>query len=346
MPEALKEGGGGHLQPYNTNDGRFGSNNNGGTSEPTGNGAPAPSEPNENSVDFDDLFGFLDEYESGKTEEQLAEEDKMFDEEEDEIEKIYGKRTENPSMETIVEEGRPRGCNCYNNTLCGFFKMFGYDVEVKSLLENQKIIDYYKKHFPGMHDDVSIDPSIKTGDAYIQPKTKFKVYNGNGEVIKTADEERELCGGFDVIDDGKSGKIKHHPFYEMVFKDYDPSRTTTFGRHNYEEGPDSVTKMQQQLASSFEKIKEGEVYSFFSVYHYSLITRKNGKLYHMDCYHHNLNEMNEKRMKAAAGYICMSLESLKKDPRNIVISHLTRIDDLKPNEETIQYFLDKGNRVW
>ena len=107
MPEALKEGGGGHLQPYNTNDGRFGSNNNGGTSEPTGNGAPAPSEPNENSIDFDDIFSFCDEYESGKTEEQLAEEDKMFEieEEEDKIEKIYGKRTDNPSFDTIVREG-------------------------------------------------------------------------------------------------------------------------------------------------------------------------------------------------------------------------------------------------
>lgn len=344
MPEDVKEGGGGRLQPFDTDDGRYEKvgENNQGTSESTDSGAPTSEESESPEINLNDLFSFCSQYQSGKTKEELEEADRQFEVEEDKMEKIYGKRTEKPSMETIVEEGRPQGCNCYNNTLCGFFKMLGYDVEVKSLLENQKIIDYYKKHFPGRDDDLEIDKNV----AYIQPKTKFKVYNENGEVIKTAEAPMELCGGFDVINDGKSGKIKHHPLYEMVFKDYDPSRTTTFGKYNFEAGPDGVTKMQQQLESSFEKIKEGEVYSFFSVYHYSLITRKNGKLYHMDCYHNNLNEMNERRVKAAAGYICMSLEALQNDPRNVVISHLTRIDDLKPNEETIQFFLDKGNRVW
>ena len=345
MPEALKEGGGGHLQPYNTNDGRFGSNNNGGTSEPTGNGAPAPSEPNENSIDFDDIFSFCDEYESGKTEEQLAEEDKMFDElepEVDSMEKIYGKRTDNPTIRDIVNEGFAKGCNCYNNMLCGSFKMLGYNVAVKGLLENQKIIDYYKKHFPGMHDDLYINRD----GAYIQPKTTFKIYNKNGEVIKTDDRESELCGGFDVIDDGKSGKIKHHPFYEMVFKDYNPSRTTTFGKYDLEEGPDNKTKMKNKVIDSFKKIKEGELYSFFKVYHYTLVTRKNGKLYHMDCYKHILEELDEENLNRLAYSVARSTELYKKMPTSTVLSHLTRIDDLKPNEETIQFFLDKGNEMW
>ena len=344
MPEALKEGGGGHLQPYNTNDGRFGSNNNGGTSEPTGNGAPAPSEQNENSVDFDDLFGFLDEYESGKTEEQLAEEDKMFGEQEPEVEsmeKIYGKRTDNPTVQDIVNEGVAKGCNCYNNMLCGSFKMLGYNVAVKDLLENQKIIDYYKKHFPGIHKDLYIDDKV----AYIQPKTKFKIYDKNGEVIKTDKDDKELCGGFDVIDDGKSGKIKHHPLYEMVFKGYDPSRTTTFGKYDLEEGPDSKTKMKNKVIDSFKKIKEGELYSFFKGYHYSLIARKNGKLYFMDCYKHILEELDEGNLSSLAYSVARATEMFKNQPTAVVYSHLTRIDDLKPNEETIQFFLDKGNKM-
>ena len=322
MPEALKEGGGGHLQPYNTNDGRFGSNNNGGTSEPTGNGAPAPSEPNENSIDFDDIFSFCDEYESGKTEEQLAEEDKIFEieeEEEDKIEKIYGKRTDNPSFDTIVREGIGKDyhlLNCYINTLGCLLKIKGYDCEIRQRLSAKANI-WYNDNIANGNDLLKASGGFRD----------FNIYDESGNIIKNGPRTMPLCGGFDLTQkpDG-SYEAKNYPLYEIFFKDYKPSMTKVHLGFNGLRG--ETSDWEQTL----NNIKEGECYSLFTHFHYRLLTKKDGKLYLLDGYSNSKEECDARDLAA----IIVTQDK----------STLTRVDNLKINEETVQYFLDKKQKTW
>ena len=65
----------------------------------------------------------------------------------------------------------------------------------------------------------------------------------------------------------------------------------------------------------------------------------------MDCYKHILEELDEGNLSSLAYSVARATEMFKNQPTAVVYSHLTRIDDLKPNEETIQFFLDKGNKM-
>ena len=320
MPEALKEGGGGHLQPYSTNDGRFGSNNNGGTSEPTGNGAPAPSEQNESAIDFDDIFSFCDEYESGKTEEQLAEEDKMFEEEEDEIEKIYGRRTDNPSFETIVSEGLGGFpyLNCYINTMGCLLKIKGYDCKIRGRV-SPKLADWYNKHIANNNDLFKVSGGSR----------QFYIFDESGNIIKYNDRTEPVSGGFDLTkkSDG-SYEINNYPLYEIFFKDYKPSMTKVY----YKTEGEDFEKIESDWKQTLNNIKEGEYYSLFVGYHYTLLTKKDNKFHVLDGYHRDVGEY--------------SAEDLNSLIRGKDKATLTRVDNLKINEETVEYYLDKNEKKW
>ena len=97
------------------------------------------------------------------------------------------------------------------------------------------------------------------------------------------------------------------------------------------EGED-FEKIESDWKQTLNNIKEGEYYSLFVGYHYTLLTKKDNKFHVLDGYHREVGEY--------------SSEDLNSLIRGRDKATLTRVDNLKINEETVEYYLDKNEKKW
>ena len=309
-----KTGGGGHPQAYDTETGRYGPSTDGGGENNT---PPTPPDVGR------ELLDFLDEYEDGKSDDELLAEDDELEEKLPEVETkvnndalatVYNRSLQNRSFEEITNMTRTFKwdycLNCYMCSVSCDIQLRGFDCMPYSHI-TRDAIRYYEQN-----NDVKTDFN---GEFIFSEKQIDS--EGNETIINRS--SNPLFGGYNLeskwssLTQNYERKITKYPLFETVYKNYTPDRTIVFKRKDLDE------KSAQEFVSN---IKDGERWLVQMGFHYTLLTRKDGVLYKLDRYSSDCYIYQEERFRHHL---------------ITVGGALTRVDNLEINTDTIKMFVGK-----
>ena len=223
-----KTGGGGHQQPYDTETGRYGSTTT--TNDGGENNAP-PTPPDLGR----ELLDFLDNYENGKSDDELLAEDDELEEKLPEVETkvnndalatVYNRSLQNRSFAEISQMKNGSDHYFFNCYLCAVscdVQLRGFDCAPYGRI-SREAMDYYKKKFgdeklsgSGVHRNFTEITIDEQGNSRITCETRAFTYGGY-------DIKRE----WSPITSSYESKVTHYPLFEVVYKNYNPDRTIVF----------------------------------------------------------------------------------------------------------------------